>query len=95
MSIFENENALIENSLESAKALGGSFDIEKRLKRVYMAKKNCDACYGRGIKIWSFPGNTGFAESKKVRCHCVEEKEVEVFERVQSIDAGTKTNSEE
>ena len=84
MSIFEDETAIIENTLESAKNLGKNVGVEKRTKKVYLAKSNCKACYGRGIKTWSFPGNIGFAETKKIPCHCVVEKEVEVFEKIQS-----------
>jgi hypothetical protein len=84
MSIFEDNNKLIENTRESARALG--FNVPNMVKKkVHIAKKKCKTCLGRGILITSFPGNFGFQEKNKSLCGCVVEKEIEVPEVRESI----------
>ena len=79
MSIFEDSDKMLENSRESAKALG--FNVPKMVKKkVNIAKKKCRICYGGGVLTQSFPGNRGDDRIQKVFCSCVIEKEIEVPE---------------
>ena len=77
MNIFKDNDKMIENSRESARALG--FDVPKTVKKmVHVAKKNCKTCYGAGVVTVSFPGNRGDTRSHRIFCGCVSQKEIEV-----------------
>lgn len=78
MGIFEEEEKVLENARESAKALGAK-PPEVQKKKVKVAKSNCKHCYGKGVLSLSFPGNRGNKRESTVYCRCVKEKEVEVL----------------
>ncbi len=77
MNIFEDTEKVLENTKESARALG--FNVPDKVKKnVLVAKNNCKICRGRGVNITSFPGNNGNHDTRNVLCGCVSEKEIEV-----------------
>jgi len=71
--IFENQTEVIENIRESAKELGAEVgEIEK--EKVFVVKKNCKICWGKGWVAYSFPGNKGDKEVSNFYCKCVKFK---------------------
>lgn len=84
MNIFEDADAVLENTRESARELG--YHVPKMVKKkVAVAKRKCNSCWGKGLLVASFPGNDGDDRSYTVQCGCVTIKEIEIPESMESI----------